>query len=158
MPGCVRCFCQIRSVGQSIPSTCIHTHTLPSNPPHQESAAHVGTTISVPPPLSTFALEGAAPSTSSSAAAAATAAQPLKLGLSGEHQLVNGSLAVQLVAAWEAAAGGARGRERAAMVARGVLPREYRAGLEAATWPGRSQVGGAMTEVTSTLCSAFSRL
>ncbi|KIZ04965.1 folylpolyglutamate synthase [Monoraphidium neglectum] len=97
----------------------------------RECAEQAGTTISVPPPLSAYTLDGAPPS---------ARGDGLRLQLSGAHQLVNASLAVQLAAAWEAARGGERAEGRAAMVARGVLPAEYRAGLEAAAWPGRSQV------------------
>lgn len=104
---------------------------LPLQTIDQECAAAAGTSITVPPPLSSYALEGRA---------LGARASTLKLSLSGEHQRVNASLAVQLAAAWEGAAGGPRARERAALVARGVLPEEYQAGLQAAAWPGRSQV------------------
>lgn len=62
----------------------------------------------------------------------------------GEHQVQNAALAVQLAAAWEARAAAARGntgaRRRLEMLARGVLPREYVAGINGTFWPGRSQV------------------
>ncbi|GAB4823124.1 hypothetical protein N2152v2_010170 [Parachlorella kessleri] len=73
--------------------------------------------------------------------------QPLRLGLAGEHQKVNASLALTLAATWEArspvaaAKHGQRAQQRAQQLLQdGVVGRDYAAGLEAARWPGRAQI------------------
>lgn len=70
----------------------------------------------------------------------------VRLGLAGDHQKLNAALAVALASTWEARSGVAAARglagaeQRAAAVAEGVLPAEYKEGLERAHWPGRSHV------------------
>jgi folylpolyglutamate synthase len=95
----------------------------------QECADTAGAPLAVPPPLSSYTPEGGA---------------PLRLGIAGEHQQLNASLAIQLAAAWEAgnatAAATPGAQRRLALLKQGVLPQEYAAGLAAARWPGRSQV------------------
>ena len=70
-----------------------------------------------------------------------------QLGLAGAHQRVNASLAVQLAATWEQAAGPSCGgpaaagvAQRAQQVAQLQLPDAYAAGLRECVWPGRAQV------------------
>jgi hypothetical protein len=70
-----------------------------------------------------------------------------QLGLAGVHQRVNASLAVQLAATWEQAAGHSCGgsdpagaAKRAQQVAQLQLPDAYAAGLRQCVWPGRAQV------------------
>ena len=70
-----------------------------------------------------------------------------QLGLAGVHQRINASLAVQLTAQWEQAAGhscgsaGAAGAaDRAGQVAAFQLPAPYVDGLRDCVWPGRAQV------------------
>ena len=69
-----------------------------------------------------------------------------QLGLAGTHQRVNASLAVQLAATWEQAAGhscgaaGSGAAERAQSIQRLQLPDVYAAGLKDCVWPGRAQV------------------
>ena len=64
------------------------------------------------------------------------------IGLQGNHQRVNASLAVSLCHAWEERCGGTTpiSKRRCELLAAGVLPREYEEGLRQASWPGRSQV------------------
>ncbi len=78
---------------------------------------------------------------------AADPSRPLKLGLAGEHQKVNATLALTLAATWEArspvaaAKHGQRAAERAQRtLQQGLVGEEYAAGLETAFWPGRAQV------------------
>eukprot|EP00884_Botryococcus_braunii_P023662 jgi/Botrbrau1/9980/Bobra.0012s0071.2 len=69
-----------------------------------------------------------------------------KLGLSGEHQVVNASLAVSLAGAFEAeqlrrgnrVSEGAE--QRVAQLAQGTVPDTYLRGLNLCQWPGRGQV------------------
>ncbi|KAL3162848.1 hypothetical protein ABBQ32_009302 [Trebouxia sp. C0010 RCD-2024] len=72
---------------------------------------------------------------------------PHQLGLAGAHQQVNASLAVQLAATWEQAAGPSCGGPAAAGAAQRVqqlgqlqLPDAYVEGLQGCVWPGRAQV------------------
>lgn len=123
--------------------------------------AAVGTELQVAPSLAQFS----APDPS----------QQISVGLAGDHQLLNASLAVALVSSWEqehlkqeqqqhlsngssspadtaAARENAAGRDAAAaerlqQLQSGVLPQAYCDGLKKATWPGRSQV--------SAVCWAF---
>ncbi len=67
------------------------------------------------------------------------------MSLGGQHQRVNGGMAVQLCATFEedslargTATEGAR--ERVELLRKGVLPPLYARGLASTTWPGRSQV------------------
>lgn len=103
-------------------------------------AASVGAPLQLAPSLSNFQ--------------PAAAGQPISVGLAGEHQLLNASLAVALVRSWEQQAatkqqqqqqqelgGGAAGAERRLQqLQQGLLPQEYCQGLARAAWPGRSQV------------------
>lgn len=84
------------------------------------------------------------------------AAQPLRLGLAGEHQKVNASLALTLAATWEARSpvAAAKQGERAAQRAQqllqgGVVAPEYAAGLALAQWPGRAQVRGMQAQAAA---------
>lgn len=76
----------------------------------------------------------------------------VRLGLAGDHQKLNAALAVSLASTWEARSGVAAARglagaeERAAAVVGGVLPAEYKEGLEKAHWPGRSHVSLLMAD------------
>ena len=70
-----------------------------------------------------------------------------QLGLAGVHQRVNASLALQLAATWEQAAGPSCGgpaaagaAQRAQQVAQLQLPDAYAEGLRECVWPGRAQV------------------
>lgn len=79
----------------------------------------------------------------------AVPSRPLRLGLAGEHQKTNASLALSLAATWEARAPAAAARHGAAAAQRaarlleeGVVDEEYAEGLEAAQWPGRGQASG----------------
>ena len=72
---------------------------------------------------------------------------PHQLGLAGPHQQVNASLAVQLAATWEQAAGpscggpaAAEAAQRAQQLAQLQLPDAYVEGLRGCVWPGRAQV------------------
>lgn len=72
---------------------------------------------------------------------------PHQLGLAGAHQQVNASLAVQLAATWEQAAGPSCGgpaaagaAQRAQQLAQLQLPDAYMEGLQGCVWPGRAQV------------------
>lgn len=83
-------------------------------------------------------------------------AEPVPLGLRGEHQRANAALAVALASAWEKQWVAAqqqnsssssvaperlkRAQERVRLLEKGVLPVEYLEGLAATVWPGRSQV------------------
>ena len=70
----------------------------------------------------------------------------IELGLQGEHQAQNAALAVQLAAIWESRHGQWTGvsegaAQRSKMVLEdGVLPEEYREGLENVRWPGRGEI------------------
>jgi folylpolyglutamate synthase/dihydropteroate synthase len=122
----------------------------------QACAAEVGTDLQVAPSLSHFSHPD--PS------------QHISVGLAGDHQVLNASLAVAIVRSWEqthlkqlqqqdsssntaaASSGGdgsgsaagssiqATAEERLQQLQGGVLPLEYCEGLRKATWPGRSQV------------------
>jgi folylpolyglutamate synthase len=70
----------------------------------------------------------------------------IELGLQGEHQAQNAALAVQLAAMWESRHGqwtrvseGAATRSRM-VLEDGILPDEYRKGLENVRWPGRGEI------------------
>lgn len=68
---------------------------------------------------------------------------PIVLGLAGDHQRENASLAVRLVSEWEERAGQEKSQTataRAQMVKQGILPNEYVRGLQSVRWPGRSQI------------------
>jgi folylpolyglutamate synthase/dihydropteroate synthase len=83
----------------------------------------------------------------------------ISVGLAGDHQVLNASLAVALVRSWEqthlqqqqqqcngssaASTGEVAAAERLQQLQEGVLPLAYCEGLMKATWPGRSQVSGA---------------
>lgn len=82
-----------------------------------------------------------------SAAAHVSAQDGLHIGLAGQHQRQNASLAVTLAAQWEAtsataaARAGPAARQRAdSVLCNSVLPPEYVHGLETATWPGRGHI------------------
>jgi hypothetical protein len=111
----------------------------------QDCAAQVGTHLQVAPPLSHFSH--------------AQQGHTISVGLAGDHQRLNASLAVVLVRSWEqhalaqqhsgsAPSGShkfdgallAAAAERLQQLQRGVLPAAYCAGLQGAAWPGRSQV------------------
>ena len=66
------------------------------------------------------------------------------VGLAGEHQRTNASLAIALAGAFDAWAASALGRPdaaaRAASLGAGELPDAYAAGLSACTWHGRAEV------------------
>lgn len=75
--------------------------------------------------------------------------EPLTLGIAGEHQKMNASLAVALAGMWEGTIAQSNSSnkkqvegaaERAAQIAEGTLPKEYIQGLKKAFWPGRSQI------------------
>jgi folylpolyglutamate synthase/dihydropteroate synthase len=83
----------------------------------------------------------------------------VSVGLAGEHQVLNASLAVALVRSWEQravlqppsttssssshpTAETTAASERLQQLQSGVLPLQYCEGLQKAAWPGRSQVGG----------------
>jgi folylpolyglutamate synthase/dihydropteroate synthase len=132
----------------------------------QDCAAAVGSELQVAPSLAQFS--------------APDPTQQISVGLAGDHQLLNASLAVALVSSWEqaylnqqqqhlsngsssavdaAAAAEASGdaavkvaaaTERLQQLQSGVLPPAYCDGLPKATWPGRSQV--------SVLCAGLSAL
>lgn len=72
------------------------------------------------------------------------------IGLQGNHQRVNASLAVSLCHAWEERNGTstASATRRCQLLAAGVLPREYEEGLRQASWPGRSQVVQESEDIT----------
>ncbi len=122
-----------------------------------ERAAAARTSLLVPPSLSSYSTPHG---------------QPLNLGLKGDHQVLNASLAAQLAGSWEAAMvhkcegmqqGGGEGgvgvpgllvgsgealaaaRQRVQQLQRHELPSSYVAGLEQTVWPGRSQVGHRVT-------------
>lgn len=98
-------------------------------------AREVGAPLGVAPPLETYA---------------ACREEELRLGLAGDHQRSNAALAVALcrqLAAAEASASGStsppaveRAEADMRLLAEGRLPPAWRAGLEAAEWPGRAQV------------------
>jgi folylpolyglutamate synthase/dihydropteroate synthase len=117
----------------------------------QACSANVGAQLELAPSLSTFQ--------------PAAAGQAISVGLAGEHQLLNASLAVALVRSWEQHAdkqqqqqqqqvldanaeqqqqqvsGSVAGAAaRLQQLQQGLLPQEYCEGLRRAAWPGRSQV------------------
>lgn len=65
--------------------------------------------------------------------------KPVCLGIRGEHQLQNASLAVQLSRVWNAHCGAAIPSDED-LLNRGLLPELYALGLEKTVWPGRTQV------------------
>ena len=72
-------------------------------------------------------------------------ASTLELGLAGDHQRQNASLAVYLAAEWEASSNkshieGSTNLLNPDKVRSGVLPKAYVEGLRFVRWPGRSQV------------------
>jgi folylpolyglutamate synthase/dihydropteroate synthase len=119
----------------------------------QACAAEVGTELQVAPSLSHFSHTD--PN------------RQVSVGLAGDHQVLNASLAVALVRSWEqthlthlqqqqqqqqcdsssaASDGGDAAAERLQQLQEGVLPLAYCEGLRKATWPGRSQVSCAGDE------------
>lgn len=62
----------------------------------------------------------------------------ITLGLAGEHQRENASLAIRLASEWEEQTN--KDVKRPQMVKQGILPSEYARGLQSVRWPGRSQV------------------
>ena len=68
----------------------------------------------------------------------------MAVGLAGEHQRTNASLAIALAGAFDAWTASALGRPdaaaRAASLSAGELPDAYAAGLSACTWHGRAEV------------------
>ena len=102
----------------------------------QDAAAAAGAQLSVAPPLSSMRL--------------AEPGGTIHVGLAGDHQTLNASLAVALTRCWEQrhlerAAGKAgeqslqQQQQRLGLLAKGVLPPAYAEGLQSAAWPGRSQ-------------------
>jgi len=103
-----------------------------------EVATTIGTVLQRARPLDEYFLE--APGDSSGTA------KNLRLGLAGEHQRQNASLAVALAAEWECLSPkasqvkGVEALRRGRSVHGGVLPAEYISGLQLARWPGRGQI------------------
>lgn len=107
----------------------------------QACAAQVGAQLQVAPSLDSFKPAG-------------QQQQQVSVGLAGDHQRLNASLAVALVSSWEQhvssrqqakaeqqkATVAAAAEQRLQQLQQGVLPQEYLEGLRKAAWPGRSQV------------------
>jgi len=108
-----------------------------------DKAREVGTEVKVVRPLQDYRLPKEYGS------------EPLTLGIAGEHQKTNASLAVALAGMWEgtiadttsSGSSSSSNRKqvegaakRAAQIAEGMLPTEYIQGLKKAFWPGRSQI------------------
>jgi folylpolyglutamate synthase len=101
-----------------------------------DKARELGTEVKVVRPLQEYSLPKEYDTTES-----------LTLGIAGEHQKINASLAVALAGMWEGTIAHSKnskqvegGAERAAQIAEGTLPKEYIQGLSKAFWPGRSQI------------------
>lgn len=105
----------------------------------QACAAQVGAQLHVAPSLDSFQ--------------PADQHHQVSVGLAGDHQRLNASLAVALVNSWEQhvssrqqsktdqqQAGVAGAEQRLQQLQQGLLPQKYLEGLRKAAWPGRSQV------------------